>query len=242
MECGEHRRFGFFFLAGRHKDDAMFRKLSLFVVLGMFGLPAFAADPEPKPDAKDERARIRTFPLKKVEVSDALEAFNALTGSANAVQTRPATPAPLQDPRSQAPQPIGMALPTINLNSSSSASPTVAKPDHPVIVCRAVGDPRTRSLIVRGLDKDVQLAADLIAILDTPDNKPLPDVKSLKAFRLQHLDANDLVGIMEKLNPNLNYHLVAIGRLKLVLARGNDEQMSEVAEAVKELDIPATTK
>ena len=216
----------------------MFRILSLFVVLGMFGLPVFAADPEPKPDVKDERARIRTFPLKKIEVGDALEAFNALTGSAQAVQIRPTPPAPVQDPNQPAtPSPLS--------GTSSSGvwtSMPSAKLDRPVIVCRAVGDPRTRSLIVRGAEKDLQLAADLITILDTPDNKPLPEVKALKAFRLQHLDANDFVGMMEKLNSNLNYHLVSIGRLKLVLARGSDEQMNEVAEAVKELDIPTTTK
>jgi hypothetical protein len=214
----------------------MFRMLSLLVVLGMFGVSALAADPEQKPDAKVERAHIRAFALKKVEVSDALEAFNALTGPLGAVQlSLPETPPSTEN--------AFRNLPYSPKSTWSLSSPLTTAPQAPAaIVCRALGDPRTRSLIVRGTEKDLQLAADLIAILDTPDNKPLPDVKSLKAFRLQHLDVNDFVGMMEKLNPNLNYHLVSAGRLKLVLACGSDEQMSEVSEAVKELDTPATTK
>ena len=216
----------------------MFRSLSLVVAaLGMVSLSALAAEPEPKQDAKKmERAHIRTFSLKKVEVSDALEAFNALMGPAGAMQLRPlGAPPPAENPFRN--------LASGRMTEWSITYPVPSSPRPPAtIVCRALGDLRTRSLIVRGTEKDLQLAADLSAILDTPDNKPLPEVKALKAFRLQHLDANDFVGMMEKLNPHLDYHLVSIGRLKLVLARGSDEQMNEVAEAVKELDIPPATR
>jgi hypothetical protein len=219
----------------------MFRTLSLVAAaLGMFGLSALAAEPEPKPDAKMERAHIRTFSLKKVEVSDALEAFNALTGPARATQMPPLVPPEASKKNTGE---IQDNISYYGIKADVVAIPIETFQSYPsVIFCRALGDPRTRSLIVRGVEKHLQLAADLVAILDTPDNKPLPEVKSLKAFRLQHLDANDFVGIMEKLNPNLNYHLVSVGRLKLVLARGSDEQMNEVAEAVKELDIPPVMK
>jgi hypothetical protein len=85
----------------------------------------------------------------------------------------------------------------------------------------------------------LQLAADVVAILDTPEDKPLPGTTALKAFRLKHVDAADFVGTLQALDPNPAYRIVPVGRMKLLLATGNDDQMKELAEAVKELDIPA---
>ncbi len=110
------------------------------------------------------------------------------------------------------------------------------------IVCRGLADLRTRSLIVRGTAKDQQIAADLVAILDTPEGKPLPKVKVVHAFRLENLDATDLVAILQTLDPNMGYRLTPIPRMKLLLAAGTDDQMKELADSIKKLDVPADGK
>ena len=110
------------------------------------------------------------------------------------------------------------------------------------VVCRGVADLRTHSLIVRGTAKDQQLAADLVAILDTPDGKSLPAVKVLHAFRLENIDATDLVAMLQMLDPSMTYRLTPVPRMKLLLATGTDDQMKELADSVKKLDVAAEIK
>jgi hypothetical protein len=235
----------------------MLRTLTLFAALTMTSLPAFAAEDAAKPDPKASHLQIKVFRLKVAEPEDALQAFNALIGSnpdhrpqsrtPDITPTLPPLPAPPQAPAQGLPfqfnqgprfevefpvyyQPVTPPL------VYQTAPPTVA---HAPQTCRAVADVRTRSLIVRGTAKDLQLAADLVAVIDTAEDKPLPGVTSLKAFRLKHVDAVDFCNMMQQLDTNITYRLVPVGRMKLLLATGSDEQMKELADAVKELDIPA---
>jgi hypothetical protein len=120
----------------------------------------------------------------------------------------------------------------------TAPAPAAPKP----VVARALVDARTRSLVVRGVAQDLQLAADLVAVLDTPEGKPLPAVKTVKAFRLEHIDATDLAAMLQALDPQMSYRMALVGRMKLLLATGTDEQMKELADAVKKLDIPTETK
>jgi hypothetical protein len=110
------------------------------------------------------------------------------------------------------------------------------------VECRIIADMRTRSLIVRGTAKDLQFMAEFVAIIDTAADKPLPGSQALKAFRLKHIEAEEFVGTLRALDPNLNYRLVPVGRMKLLLAVGSDEQMKDLADAVRELDIPTAMK
>jgi hypothetical protein len=247
----------------------MLRSLSLSSVLLVTSVAAFAAEPETKPDASADRPHIKVFRLKNVNPNDALEAFNALLGrQADVVPLvppamdlpvlpggpfpgglLPPVPTPLNPAALPPPQGINfqfgeqpVAFQQQGLEPilpAPAPTPVVAPP---AVTGRALADPRTRSLIVRGTEKELQLAADLVAVLNTPEDKPLPAVKSLKAFRFQHLDTKDFVGIMQQLDPNIGYRLAPIGRMKLLLAVASDEQMKELAEAVKELDIPTKTK
>lgn len=242
------------------KDDAMLRTLSLFAVCTLLSLPAVAEE-KAMPDAKDTQPRIKVFRLQVADPNDVLQAFNALVGDA---PQRPRGQTPLFEP----PPPVTpavppAALPRFNDPRSESSEEPVAYYDPQLgpapstgppigqgtgattgsasgpVVCRAVADIRTRSIIVRGTAKDLQLAADVVAILDTAEDKPLPGVTSFKPFRLKHVDAVDFVGILQALDPNPAYRVVPVGRMKLLLATGADEQLKELAEAVKELDIPA---
>jgi hypothetical protein len=239
----------------------MLRTLSLFAICTLLGLPAVAAEEKAKPDAKDNQPRIKVFRLQVAEPNDVLQAFNALaenTPHSNPPRQR-FTPEPVPVPRPlpelppiggprfesseepvtfQDPQIPPPPTPATGAVIGQATGATTGSASGPVI-CRAVADQRTRSLIVRGTAKDLQLAADVVAVLDTAEDKPLPGVTSLKAFRLKHVDAVDLVGILQALDDSITYRLAPVGRMKLLLATGTDEQMKELADAVKELDIPA---
>jgi len=98
-------------------------------------------------------------------------------------------------------------------------------------------DMRTRSLIVRASEKNLQLAADLVAVLDLPKDKPLPSVKSLKVFQLKHAEAEELVQVLQNLEPEAR--MIALGEAKLMIVAGPDAAMKEIADLVKHLDVPA---
>src|SRR5262245_18991264 len=98
-------------------------------------------------------------------------------------------------------------------------------------------DKRTRSLVVRASEKNLQLAADLVAVLDLPKNKPLPEVKSLKVFPLKHADAEELMSTLQALG--LEARMVALGEAKMLIVAGPEEAMKEVGDLVKDLDVPA---
>jgi hypothetical protein len=93
----------------------------------------------------------------------------------------------------------------------------------------------TRALVVRGSERDLQIASDLVTVLETPDDKPLPEVKSLRAFRLKHADADELVSVVQELE--IQARIVAAPLARLLIARGAAETLGEVAELVKELDV-----
>jgi hypothetical protein len=211
----------------------MFCTFSLLAVCAQFALPAAA---EEKADAKDTQPRIKVFRLQVAEPNDVLQAFNALREQGRTITSY--YPPPEDKPLPGTPLPPGPAL-ADPLPGPGRPSDPLVTPSPPAVVCRVIADARTRSFIVRGTAKDLQLAADVVAILDTPEDKPLPGTTALNAFRLKHVDAVDLVGTLHALDDSIKYRLAPVGRMKLLLATGSDEQMKELAEAIKELDIPA---
>ncbi|MEO2034588.1 MAG: secretin N-terminal domain-containing protein, partial [Planctomycetaceae bacterium] len=59
---------------------------------------------------------------------------------------------------------------------------------------------RTNSLVVRGTKREIQVAIDLITVLETPSEKELPKTSSLLAIQLMHADADDLNELLEELD------------------------------------------
>jgi type II secretory pathway component GspD/PulD (secretin) len=97
-------------------------------------------------------------------------------------------------------------------------------------------DARTRSVVIRATEKNLRLAADLVAVLDLPEGKPLPEVKSLKTFQLKHANAEELANVLQTLQ--LEAKIMALGNAKMLVVAGPEAAMKEVADLVKDLDIP----
>jgi type II secretory pathway component GspD/PulD (secretin) len=98
-----------------------------------------------------------------------------------------------------------------------------------------VVDERTRSLVMRGTEKDVQTAAELVALAELPREKPLPALKHLKAFRLKHADAAQTAELLTELG--VEARVVALVPTNVVVASGPEAAMKEVAEVLQALDV-----
>ncbi len=70
----------------------------------------------------------------------------------------------------------------------------------------------------------------------------MPKLKVVHAFRLENIDGTDLVAMLQMLDPNMTYRLTPVPKTKMLLATGTDDQMKELADSVKKLDVPADIK
>jgi beta-lactamase regulating signal transducer with metallopeptidase domain len=96
-------------------------------------------------------------------------------------------------------------------------------------------DERTRSIIMRGSRKDLQRAADLIAVLDLPGGKPIPKVKNLRAFKLKFASAEKIAEILDQLGTEAR--ILPFGQTNRLIVAGADAAIQEVAELIEELDV-----
>jgi hypothetical protein len=103
-------------------------------------------------------------------------------------------------------------------------------------VWRATAQARTRSVIVRGSDRHISVAADLVAILDRPATAPLPKLQVIKAFALKHATADELADVINALS--FDDVKLATPDEHLLALIAPDEVVKSVAELVKELDVP----
>lgn len=103
-------------------------------------------------------------------------------------------------------------------------------------VWRATAQARTQSVIVRGSDRHIRVAADLVAVLDRPAGAPLPKLQVVKAFTLKHATAEELAEVFAALSFDDVKLATLDARLLAVVAP--DDAAGSVAELVKELDVP----
>ena len=102
-------------------------------------------------------------------------------------------------------------------------------------VWRATAHERTRAVVVRGSDRHLTVAADVVAILDRPANAPLPKLQVVKAFALKHATADELAGVITVLSFD-DAKLATPAERVLALVAPDDVARS-VAELVRELDV-----
>jgi type II secretory pathway component GspD/PulD (secretin) len=103
------------------------------------------------------------------------------------------------------------------------------------VTWRMVADVRTNSLIIRGTEKDLQMAADLIAVLDVPADKPVPNVKNVSAFKLKFAPAAETAAILQGLE--LGAQIVPDERGNIVIVAGPEAVRKEIGELIQALDV-----
>ncbi len=102
---------------------------------------------------------------------------------------------------------------------------------------RITVDERTRSVIVRGTRHDLQIAADLVAVLDRAGGKAVPKVSNLHAFKLKYAQAGRLAQILDELG--VKARVVPLEKANILIATGPAEAVKEVSDLVQELDVEA---
>jgi hypothetical protein len=102
---------------------------------------------------------------------------------------------------------------------------------------RITVDERTRSVIVRGSRHDLQVAADLVAVLDRAGGKAVPKLSNLHAFKLKYAHAQRLAEILNELN--VQARVVPLQKVNILIVTGPAEAVREVNDLVKELDVEA---
>lgn len=105
-------------------------------------------------------------------------------------------------------------------------------------VWRAVAQERTRAVIVRGSDRHLKVAADLVSVLDRPAGAPLPKLQVVTAFALKHATAEELADVVSALS--FEDAKVATPDARVLALVAPADVAKSVAELVKELDVPST--
>jgi hypothetical protein len=210
----------------------MFRALlswkSLLVVLLSFAflgaaVPNLVGENPPKSPV----LKAKVFRLKYCDPSEIMEILNGLIDEND--PPPPPLPMNFQQPMGGA---LGIGGGIGGIGGMTGFGGNPLGPQNSVTV-----DTRTRSLVVRLSDKNLQLATDLVASLDLPKDKPLPEVKSLKVFQLKHADAEDLLKVLQEVNQDVK--MMALGEAKMVIVASSEAVMKEIAELVKDLDVEA---
>jgi type II secretory pathway component GspD/PulD (secretin) len=100
--------------------------------------------------------------------------------------------------------------------------------------CYFAIDERTRSLIVRGTEKDLQAVAEFVAILDLPPNKPLPQLKNLHAFKLRFASPENVCEVLRTLS--IDVFVGKIPKSTVLLVHGPEAAVKEATEIIEALD------
>jgi hypothetical protein len=104
---------------------------------------------------------------------------------------------------------------------------------------RVVVDGRTRTVFVRGADKDIEAISDVLAMLDAEPGKPVPEVKNLHLIPLRHAKVDEGLQLLTGLD--LANGVVPLRKTNalLVTQAGNFKAVQEVISA---LDVEAKAK
>ncbi len=105
---------------------------------------------------------------------------------------------------------------------------------------RFAADKRTRTLIVRGDKRDLQLIADLVAILDLEDGKTAPKAKHLQVFKLRHTDPRTVRNVALQLDIQTRLAPDPQGRMLIVM--GEPAEISELSQVIEALDVESAKK
>lgn len=99
---------------------------------------------------------------------------------------------------------------------------------------RIAVDGKTKTILMRGLEPDVLAAAELFAVLDLPEDQPIPKLSHIRAFRLKTADPRKVAEQMEALGTAAR--VVAVTDLNLVVAFGPEHELKDIADAIGALD------
>jgi hypothetical protein len=124
------------------------------------------------------------------------------------------------------------------MGASLTARPGSKPTPGAVTTLRLAVDPRTKTLFVRGTEKELDAVADLVAILDADPSKPAAEGKSTRVIRLRHVQVGEVMQVLTGLN--LQNQVIPLTRTKALLLTGTDTE-KEIRAVVEKLDVEPRT-
>jgi hypothetical protein len=100
---------------------------------------------------------------------------------------------------------------------------------------RVAADPRARCLIVRGMEPELQIAADLVTTLDVAEGKAAPQAKTIRVFHLRFAHPEGTAEVLQALG--INAIVVAAPKAGALVVSGSPEALKEVSEVIDALDV-----
>ena len=94
-------------------------------------------------------------------------------------------------------------------------------------------DARTQSLLARGSEKQLAVAADVVRMLEHPADKPVPKIKHLFAFRFKFAHGGEVAGALKRLG--FQSQIASTDETLFVL--GSEQELKEIGEVIEQLDV-----
>ncbi len=163
--------------------------------------------------------RIRVFPLKQLDPESLGRTIEELMGSRSGQTWSPRSFGASRDGAGGA-----------GMNSEFYGD--LASTSGPLYV---VSDKRTKSLIVRGTEQQLNRVTALISVLDSSPDKPVPQSKNVRIFQLRFTASESVTELLNRLG--LTSRITRNPQSNSVIASGPESELEEIGELIKSLDV-----
>jgi hypothetical protein len=115
---------------------------------------------------------------------------------------------------------------------------------------RLVADLRAHKLLARGPERDLEIIADLVTVLNASPKKPLPKLKNLHVFPLKYADPHRVAAAVTLLGIGARITPLAFDPAggpapdseegaapRLLFVRGTEEQLREIRQVIEAMDV-----
>jgi type II secretory pathway component GspD/PulD (secretin) len=102
---------------------------------------------------------------------------------------------------------------------------------------RIATDTRSRTIFVRGTDRELKLASEVVSVLEGPSATPGSDNKDFSVIRLHHAKVDEASQVLSTLGLN-SAALVLKKANALVVVPSAEVSVADVREVVERLDVP----
>jgi hypothetical protein len=100
---------------------------------------------------------------------------------------------------------------------------------------RIAVDAKSKTVFVRGTDKQLKVAADVVSLLDAQPGQAPPEVKELKVLHLKQAKADEVMQVLSSLG--LNTSVATLKKANAVIVfPGSEAAADEVRQVVERLD------
>jgi type II secretory pathway component GspD/PulD (secretin) len=103
-----------------------------------------------------------------------------------------------------------------------------------------VVDERTRTLLVRGSDAEIEKIGSLIEVLDLEPGKTPPENTALHVVRLQHAKVDEALQALNGLH--LSMQVLALPKSNLIIVPASSPSVKEIDAVIETLDVPGTAQ